>query len=297
MEEEIKFENVAVEIYQQQEKAVIDIQIATARQYPRSIQKAVNNAIATVTIDKEIAQSCNYSLPRGGKTISGPSVHLAKILAQNWGNMRVEAKVVSVDMTSLTSQAVAFDLENNLAIKVEVKRSIMTKSGRMKDDMITVTGNAANSIALRNAILNVIPKGIVDKVYNEAKNFITGDLSDESKLIKKRKAVLDGFEKTYGVKESQVLELIGKKEVINIDKDDIVTLIGIAQAIKDGDTTVDETFKPKKVEPDYESERVLEFISKCQTVEDLEMLFDGLDDEIKPKITSQYSDKLKQLKK
>jgi hypothetical protein len=231
-----------------QDKAAIDVQIATAKNYPRNVQRAISNSIAIVTLDSETASTCTYSLPRGGKPITGPTVHLAKILAQNWGNLRVEAKVISVDRTTLTSQAIAFDLENNLAIKVEVKRSIMSKSGRFNEDMIVVTGNAANAIALRNAILAVIPRGIVDKVYREATKTITGDLSDETKLIAKRKKVLDGFANTYGVPEREVLNAIGKAAVEHITQEDLVVLIGIGQAIKDGDTTIEMAFKQKKTE-------------------------------------------------
>ena len=229
-----------------QDKATIDMQISTAKAYPRNVKRALDNSIIMATMDTETAQTCSYSLPRGGKTISGASVHLAKILAQNWGNLRVEAKVISIEPKQITSQAVAFDLENNLAIKVEVKRSIVDRNGkRFNDDMIVVTGNAGNSIALRNAILSVIPKAIVDKVYNEAKNKITGDISDKTKLMAKRKQVLDGFKDVYGVSEAEVLKVIGKASIEHIDSDNIVTLIGIAQAIKDGDTSVDDMFRPK----------------------------------------------------
>jgi len=229
-----------------QDKATIDMQISTAKAYPRNVKRALDNSIIMATMDTETAQTCSYSLPRGGKTISGASVHLAKILAQNWGNLRVEAKVISIEPKQITSQAVAFDLENNLAIKVEVKRSIVDRTGkRFNDDMIVVTGNAGNSIALRNAILSIIPKAIVDKVYNEAKNKITGDISDKTKLMAKRKQVLDGFKDVYGVSEAEVLKVIGKASIEHIDSDNIVTLIGIAQAIKDGDTSVDDMFRPK----------------------------------------------------
>lgn len=245
--EEVKVTEVQdISVIYNQDKAVIDTQISTAKAYPRNLQKAVSNCVFIVTLDEETASTCSYSLPRAGKVITGPTVHLAKIIAQNWGNLRIEAKVVSIDKTTLTSQAIAFDLENNLAIKVEVKRSIMTKTGRMNDDMITVTGNAANAIAMRNAILNVIPKAVVDKVYNEAKNKITGDLSDATKLSIKRKKVLDGFKTTYDVLEQEVLQAIGKASVEHITQDDLVVLIGIGQAIKDGDTTVDLAFRPKK---------------------------------------------------
>lgn len=237
---------VSADVIYQQDKAAIDMQITTAKTYPRNLKRSTENAIAIVTLDRETASTCTYSVPRGGKAITGPSVHLAKILAQVWGNLRVEAKVISVEDKTITSQAIAFDLENNLAIKVEVKRSIMTKTGRMSDDMIVVTGNAANSIALRNAVLSVIPKSVVDKVYNEAKRTITGDLSDETKLIAGRKKVIDSLKDTYSVTEKEILGAIGKASVNHLTGDDLVVLIGIGQAIKDGDTSVDQAFKGKQ---------------------------------------------------
>src|SRR5687768_13694267 len=90
-------EEISPSIIYQQDKAAIDMQISTAKAYPRNIKRSTENAIAIVTIDAETAKTCTYSVPRGGKPITGPSVHLAKILAQVWGNLRIEAKVVSID--------------------------------------------------------------------------------------------------------------------------------------------------------------------------------------------------------
>lgn len=243
MEDLVKIEEIGSEVIYQQDRAQIDIQISTAKAYPRNIKRAIENSVAIVTMDKETASTCTYAVPRAGKAITGPSVHLAKILAQNWGNLRIEAKVVGIDARQITSQAVCFDLENNLAIKVEVKRSIMTKTGRMTDDMITVTGNAGNSIALRNAVLSVIPKAIVDKVYGEAKSKITGDVSDKTKLLARRKQVMDGLKDTYSLTEQEIIGAVGKASVDHLTSDDLVVLIGIGQAIKDGDTDVETAFK------------------------------------------------------
>lgn len=242
----ITVEATSIDTIYQQDKAQIDTQIATAKAYPRDFRKALQDSIATVTIDAETASTCSYALPRGGKLITGPSIHLALIVAQNWGNLRIDAKISEIGKTHITSQAVCFDLEKNIAIKVEVKRSIMTKFGRMNDDMITVTGNAANSISLRNAILKVIPKAVIDKVSKSAKEVITGDVSDETKFIKKKNFVLQGLLNTYGVSESEVLETIGKPSTSNITTDDLVTLIGFGQSMKDGDATADTIFRAKK---------------------------------------------------
>lgn len=297
----ITTEQVSTEMIYQQDKAQIDTQIATAKAYPRNIKKAVEDSIFTATLDVETASSCTYSLPRGGKPISGPSVHLALILAQNWGNLRIEAKISSIDNKSITSQAVCFDLEKNIAIKVEVKRSIMTKNGRMNDDMITVTGNAANSISLRNAILKVIPKAVVDKVSKSAKQLITGDISDETKFIKKRNSVLEGFKNTYGVTEEEILGVLGKPSTANITADDLVTLICYAQSIKDGDSTADLIFRAKKVEAQNKEEKVDSAklrlrISQAKTEEALEKLKKDIPEEDTDTYTL-YSDKLNELKK
>lgn len=269
-----------------QEKASVDVQVSTAKLYPRNIKRSLENAIVTATMDQETASTCTYSVPRGGKAITGPSVHLAKILAQCWGNMRIEAKVIEVGDKHVTSQAVAFDLENNVAIKVEVKRSIMTRSGRMNDDMIVVTGNAGNSIALRNAVLSVIPKAITDKVYKSAKETITGNVSDSAKLLKRRKQVFDGLMNTYTLTEKEVLSAIGKAAVDHIIADDLVVLIGIGQAIKDGDTDVDTAFRnkkspePQKTKEEIEIDRMRDLINDAKSKEELEKLKPNVQSEL-----------------
>ena len=227
------------------ERANIDIQVSTAKQYPRSISRCANNAVALVTMDKDTAQSCGYALPRGGKPITGPSVHLAKIIAQQYGNLRAEAKVVEITDKHVVSRGTAWDLENNYAVSFEVRRSIVGKNGnRFSDDMITVTGNAANSIAYRNAIFGIVPKSITDKAYKAAQHLITGDLSDEEKLIKRRDGAIKHFTDTYGITEEEVIKLCGKHTVNQIQADEIALLLGFAQSLKDGDTTVEELMAP-----------------------------------------------------
>lgn len=286
------------EIAYLQDKAQIDVQISTAKLFPRNIKRSVENAIATATMDTETASTCTYSVPRGGKAITGPSVHLAKILAQCWGNMRIEAKVIGVEDKHVTSQAVAFDLENNVAIKVEVKRSIMTKTGRMNDDMIVVTGNAGNSIALRNAILSVVPKAVTDKVYNAAKQTITGNISDANKLLKKRKQVFDGLVNTYALTEKEILSAIGKAAVDHVTGDDLVVLIGVGQAIKDGDTTIELAFKggrdikPNKTAEEKEVERMASLINDAASSDDL----DKLKPNVQPELLDLFNSKQESFK-
>ncbi len=232
------------------EKANVDVQVATAKMYPRIPSRIKINVIAMVTMDRDTAQSCSYSLPRGGKPITGPSVHLARILAQQYGNLRAEAKVVEITDKQIVSRATAWDLESNYAVAYEVRRSIVGKSGRYNDDMITVTGNAANAIAYRNAVLDIIPKGIISAAYNAARDLITGDLSDEAKLVSRRKKALDFFNDEYGITESEVLKMLGKQTIQQIKAEQIALMLSTQQALKDGDTTVDELMKDIRSNPE-----------------------------------------------
>lgn len=231
------------------ERANVDSQVATAKQYPRNLSRCINNAIVMATLDYNTAQSCGYALPRGGKPITGPSVHLAKLIVSNFGNMRAEAKVVQITDKQVISRGTCWDLENNVATAFEVRRSIVGKGGkRFSDDMITVTGNAANAIAYRNAVFSVVPKAIVDKVYQAAQHFITGDLSDEEKLLARRKKCIDYFKDEFGITEDEVVMLCGKQTVNQIKADQIALLLGITQSLNDGDTTVEELMKPYRKE-------------------------------------------------
>ncbi|MCP3894025.1 MAG: hypothetical protein GY706_05270 [Bacteroides sp.] len=226
------------------EKAAIDTQVATAKAYPRDITRARNNSIALATMNEEVAQSCSYAVPRAGKPITGPSVHLARILAQQYGNIRAESRVVEITESHVVSRGMAIDLESNYAVCFEVRRSIKGKYGRFSEDMITVTGNAANAIAFRNAVLAVIPKGLVDETYKAAQQFITGDLSDETILIARRKKAVDFFLSEYSITEAEVIKLCGKETINQIRANEIALLIGFQQSLKDGDTTVNDLMKP-----------------------------------------------------
>lgn len=262
--EVLKVETIDLSVVEAQDRALIDKQISTAKQYPRNIHRVRDNIVAIASMDEETARSCGYALPRGGKTINGPSVHLARIIAQQYGNIRIDAKITDIDKTHVTGQATCIDLENNVGIRVEVKRKITDKNGnRYNEDMITMTGNAATAIALRNAVYSTIPKPMIDAGYRAAQEKIIGDVSDETKLVAKRKKTLDEFLKSYGVDEKSVLKVLGLRESTQIKADEIKTLVGLWQAIKDGDTTVDEVFFPDKLKDNNIA------------IEDLQLLFDN----------------------
>lgn len=235
--------------------AEINQQIATAKRYPRSITEFMREARAMVTLNESIAQQCIYALPRDGKTIEGPSARFAEIVAHAWGNSRAGARIVNEGQEFITAQGVMHDLEKNVAITFEVQRRITDKNGkRYKADMIGVTGNAASSIALRNAILKAVPKAFWEPLYGEARKVVAGDVKT---LANKRAEAIKQFA-IFGVNEAQILAKLGKAGIADVTVDDLLILFGILTAIKEGDTTPEEAFAddpPPSKSPQRKSSR------------------------------------------
>lgn len=219
------------------------MQIATAKQYPRHLPTVLNQIATLATLDAETAEDCFYVLRRGGangsNAIEGLSVRMAEIIAGAWGNLRVQTRIIGNDGKTITAQGICHDLETNVAISVEVKRRITDKYGKTySEDMQVVTGNAASAIAFRNAVLKVVPKAVTKRVIADVKQVAMGQALD---LETSRQRMVDYFGK-LGVTEELLLEYLELKKREEIDKEQVFELRALANAIKEGTTTVQEAF-------------------------------------------------------
>lgn len=220
-------------------KSEIDQQIATAHRYPRSIKRFRDESMQMVTLNERVAESCIYALPRGGKTIEGPSARFAEVVASAWGNCRAGARTISDQGDFVTAQGVFHDLERNVAITYEVQRRITDSKGkRYNADMIGVTANAACSVALRNAILKGVPKAFWDDMYQAARQTVMGDFKT---LANRRADAIKAF-MALGVSEAQIFAKLAVGGIEDITLEHLVTLRGLITAIKEGDTTPEQAF-------------------------------------------------------
>lgn len=226
-------------------RSEIDVQIATAKQYPRNLAQVLKNIETLATLDEETAGNCFYILKRQDKRIEGPSVRMAEIVASSWGNIRLQARIIANDGKMITAQGICHDLESNYAVSSEVKRRITDKHGKTySEDMQVVTGNAACAIAMRNALFKVVPAALVKKVMAKAKQVSLGQANS---LEESRQKMLDYFKK-LGVEAKNIFDYLSISKVEEIDTDMLVELRGLANAIKEGTTTVQDTFFPKVAE-------------------------------------------------
>ena len=230
-------------------KSEIDMQVATAHRYPRSIKRFRDEALQMVTLTEQVAQECIYSLPRKEKDqatgqwvikpIEGPSARFGEVVASAWGNCRAGARIVNDQGDFVTAQGVFHDLERNVAITYEVQRRITDKNGnRFKADMIGVTANAACSIALRNAILKGVPKAFWSDIYDSARQAAIGNVQTLGARRSRALAVLQKM----GVHQETVFAFLKIAGIEDITLEHLSTLFGITTALKDGEITPEQAF-------------------------------------------------------
>jgi hypothetical protein len=264
-------------------KAEIDVQISTAKAFPRSIKNFMDRALSIATINEAVAASCGYAVPRSGTTITGKSVRLAEIVCSTYGNIRSGSRIISNDGQFVTAQGICHDLETNNCRTVEVRRKITDKNGKtFSADMQILTANAAGSIAYRNAVFSVIPSALVDDIYEKTKEVAKGTLAT---LPARRGKAVEYF-KSLGVKEQQICDALEVKRIEDIDLERLFILTGMKSAILNNEATVKSLFekeKPEEKKMSEELERVLFILNDLHTESEINEFIFKVDTEGWPK--------------
>lgn len=222
-----------------QTRGEIDIQIATAKRFPRSVKRFIDDVLAMATLTEETAAACFYSKPQGGDIVTGPSARLAEMVASCWGNVAIEGKPVHDDGRFVTSRGVAWDLQNNVRVAFEAKRRVTNRQGvRYSDDMVMTTTNAATSIAMRNAIFKVVPRAFWGPIEEKCREVARGKADT---LVNTRVRMLKHYA-TLGVTAERVFTRLGIRGIEDVTLEHVELLRGLATGIKDGDTSIDEAF-------------------------------------------------------
>jgi len=214
-----------------------------ARNNPRNIQRSREAMVKMATWDEEIAKSMYYSVPRGGKMVTGESIRFAETIKQAWPNCECDAIVLAInkDQKYVVVRGYFLDYETNNTTEETVYRPIRDKHGNLySDDMIAVTCNAACSIAVRNAITAGIPRPLWIDAYRAARKKAAGGLEG---LPKRRQDALKRFMEA-GVAPDRVLASIGVRSEVQMTGEHITTLVGMWSALENGDATLDELFPP-----------------------------------------------------
>lgn len=229
--------------------------VDVARRYQRSIVDVFQEAKDMISIDKDAAKNCGYSIPRGGKNITGPSVRLAEIAHAAWGNIMISTDNFEVirDQTTgavkIKVTGYGVDLQKNNGFNVFEVRKVQPKKGKpVDDDMIDNTVRQTRAVVYREIVFKLIPKVYVNALYDFALTQALGSNKHEERVDR----MLKGFAEEFQVSEDEVLLYLGKVNRQYISPDDVKQLIGLTTEIREGNITVDEVFRPREGTEDEE---------------------------------------------
>ncbi|TPL40647.1 hypothetical protein [Mesorhizobium sp. B2-4-6] len=225
--------------------AELNQDVVTARSFPRSVATVMRNITELVMLDEQTAKECVYAVPRDGKTIRGPSIRLAEIIASQWGNCHCASRVVHVDKIEkyVESEGVFHDLETGLKRTARTRKNISKRDGGIySQDMIMTAGNAAASIGMREAILKGVPKAVWRQAFEHAENVIRGDVTT---LVERREEAMKALA-GIGVTPDRVFAAIDVAGVEEIGIEELADLFAMYQGVKSKETDVDEVFPAVK---------------------------------------------------
>lgn len=185
-----------------------------------------------------------YSYPRGGTKVTGPSIRLAEVLAQNWGNLSYGIKELEQRNGESVAMAYCWDLETNVRQEkvFTVKHSIGTRNGvRALTDPRDIYERVASDGArrLRACILGVIPGDVVEMAVKECEKTLSGQ--NAGPLKDRITQALKMFKEKYKVTQEMVEAKFGYN-ISSFTEIDLVELGNIFNSLKDGMSKVEDWF-------------------------------------------------------
>jgi hypothetical protein len=233
------------------ERAIAEVKgaITIAMANPRD-QAAAVERIRAACRRPSLAESAIYAYPRGGATVTGPSIRLAEALAQNWGNFQFGVRELSNDGAKSTIQAYAWDVETNTrsekTFEVPHTRYSRDKGNVRLTDPRDIYEMVANQGArrLRACILSAIPGDVVEMAVTECGKTQEAEASKDGRPLSERiKAMLAAFAKV-GV-DRQALESYLKHKLEDCSAAELISTGRILTSINDGVATAAQYFAPK----------------------------------------------------
>ena len=194
----------------EQSRAIAEVQAAVvvAQSHPRDKVRALNEALESCRT-RAVAENAFFKFPRGGQSVSGETIHLARELARCWGNIDYKIAELSRDDENGSSEmlALAWDLETNARSSLTfIVPHLRDKRGGPErlTDVRDIYENNANMGArrLRECIFAVLPKYLVQAAADECRMTLeTGN--SEVPLPKRVADAMTAFAK-IGIDKSRI---------------------------------------------------------------------------------------------
>lgn len=229
-------------------------QVILARQFPRDIPTAIRR-IEEVFGVSAMADRSFFSYPKGGgKNVTGATIHLAKAVAQAWGNLKYGVDEMSRTRGQSEMRAWAWDLETNqhtsATFIVEHAMDVSYGDGRKElVDLRSIYENNANmgNRRLRAQIESIIPTYVMDIAKDTATNTLRGKKGTDPLPVRIDRALKKFAE--LGIQAEQVERERGRPAAKWSDID-LGHLRVLLATIGRGEITLAEAFPPADLSPE-----------------------------------------------
>lgn len=230
----------SLQIQVEQSRAMQEVQamVISAKKFPRD-ELASYNKILKSCQRFSLAQEAVYRLPIGKDTKEGPSIRLAEVLAQCWGNMSFGIKELSRANGKSSCSAFCVDWENNTKVDfdfdvdhyIEVGKKGEVKTKKYITDPSEIDRLVSNRGArkLRNAILKIIPKDVIDEAVKVCKKTVAG--GGGVPIVDRVRTMIAAFD-SVGVNQQMVEEYL-KHGLDIITGEELAEMQGIYKSIFD----------------------------------------------------------------
>jgi hypothetical protein len=174
-----------------QQRAVAEVQAAMmiARSNPRDEIAALDRILNACT-RLGLAEAAVYQYGRGGSNIEGPSIRLAEVLAQQWGNIQYGVRELDRRQGESEVQAYAWDVQTNvrreMTFTVAHKRDTKRGSYKIEDsrDLYELVANMG-ARRVRACILGIIPGDITEAAVAQCEVTMKAKADTSPDAIKK----------------------------------------------------------------------------------------------------------------
>lgn len=214
-------------------------------QQPRSLTKVTANVLEEADLaGEDFYYGWHVKTKEGKRWIEGGSIGLANCVGRNYGNCATDIIPMNETPTHFMLKGYFVDLESGFnAGRLFRQRKSQSMGMGDKDRQEDIVFQIAQSKAIRNVVLNAMPRWLITKAIERAKGAVRKGIGGNIKIA--RASVLEYFV-NQGALQDRIESAISRK-ADEWTAEQIVMLRGMATALKEGRVTIDELF-PKDEE-------------------------------------------------
>ena len=217
--------NALAEAGSAREVAEVQSAMVIAKRFPRDPMVATDRILLACT-RQALAEGALYSYNRGGSDVTGPSIRLAEVAAQCWGNLQFGIRELEQRDGESTVEAFAWDIETNTRqSKVfQVRHERHTRQGaKALSDPRDVYELVANQGArrLRACILGVIPGDVIEAAVAQCELTLKASANTDPESMKRMAESFGKLGVTVAMIEKRIqcrLEAIRPAQVVQLRK-------------------------------------------------------------------------------